>query len=60
MSYELRQFDPASCKPHRIWLIIGARGTGKSKLMQDLVYKTRKNYDLGMVMTATTSTVKTL
>ena len=60
MSYELRQFDPTTCKPHRVWLIIGARGTGKSKIMQDLVYKTRKNYDLGMAMTATTSTVETL
>lgn len=60
MTYELRQFDPTNCKQHRIWLIIGARGTGKSKLLQDLVYKTRDNYDVGIAMTATTSTVNAL
>ena len=58
MSYELRQFDPKTCKPHRMWLIIGQRGTGKSRLLQDIVYKTKDNYDIAMAMTATTSTVK--
>lgn len=60
MSYELRKFDPKHAKEHRMWLIIGARGTGKSKMLQDIVYETRGNYDLGMGMTATTSTVKDL
>lgn len=60
MTYEIKNFDPASTKPHRIWMFIGGRGTGKTNLMMDILYRTHKRYDLGMAMTATTSTVKKL
>jgi hypothetical protein len=57
---ELRKFDVGATKPHRTWLIIGARGTGKSKMLQDIIYHTRERYDVGMAMTATTSTANDL
>jgi len=59
MEYRLREFDPASTKHSRIWLIIGPRGSGKTILLRDILYKTRKHYDIGLAMTATTSTVDT-
>ena len=59
MEYRLREFEPASTKHSRIWLIIGPRGSGKTILLRDILYKTRKHYDIGLAMTATTSTVDT-
>jgi len=56
----LEKFDPAQAKPHRIWLIIGTRGSGKSVLLKDLLHKTRGAYDYGVAMTATHSTAETL
>ena len=56
----LIKFDPASAKPHRIWLIIGTRGSGKSVLQKDLLYKTRGAFDYGIAMTATHSSAETL
>ena len=45
-----------------LWLIIGPRGSGKTILLRDILYKTRKHYDIGLAMTgtATTSSVETL
>jgi len=60
MTYELHRFNPGETKPHRTWLIIGSRGTGKSQLLLDLLYHTRNKYDVAFAMTATTSTVDTL
>ena len=59
MEYRLREFEPASTKHSRIWLIIGPRGSGKTILLRDILYRTRKQYDIGVAMTATTSTVDT-
>ncbi len=59
MEYRLNQFKPAETKKHRIWLIIGPRGSGKSVLLNDILYHTRKQYDFGVAFTATTSTVET-
>ena len=59
MEYRLALFDPAQTKANRIWLIIGPRGSGKTILLRDILYKTRKQYDIGVAMTATTSTVDT-
>jgi hypothetical protein len=56
----LEKFDPASAKPHRIWLIIGTRGSGKSVLLKDLLYKTRGSFEYGLAMTATHSSAETL
>jgi type II secretory pathway predicted ATPase ExeA len=56
----LEKFNPAQAKPHRIWLIIGTRGSGKSVLLKDLLYNTSGAYDYGMAMTATHSSAETL
>ena len=60
MAYEIKQFDQTTSKPHRVWLIIGARGTGKSIILKNLLYATKDRYDLPIAMTATTSTVRML
>ena len=59
MEYRLNEFNPGDAKQHRIWLIIGPRGSGKSVLLKDILYQTRKQYDFGVAFTATTSTVDT-
>jgi energy-coupling factor transporter ATP-binding protein EcfA2 len=59
MEYRLNEFDPSTTKEHRIWLIIGPRGSGKSALLTDILFHTRNNYDIGVAFTATTSTVDT-
>ena len=59
MEYRLNEFKPAEVKKHRIWLIIGPRGSGKSVLLKDIIYHTRTQYDFGLAFTATTSTVET-
>ena len=56
----LEKFNPSQAKPHRIWLIIGTRGSGKSVLLKDLLYHTRGEYDFGLAMTATHSSAETL
>jgi hypothetical protein len=58
--YKITQFDPSKAKTNCVWLLIGPRNTGKSVLLKDLLYKTRHNYDFGMAMTKTVSTVKML
>lgn len=60
MTYEIKKFDPSKTEEHRIWMFIGGRGTGKTNLMMDVMYRTHRRYDIGMAMTATTSTVRTL
>ena len=34
----IRKFDPSTIKSHRIMLMVGRRGTGKSVLQQDMMY----------------------
>lgn len=60
MEFTLSKFNPAEAKKNCIWLLIGPRNTGKSVLLKDLLYHTHTNYDFGMAMTATVSTVDTL
>lgn len=52
-SLNLRRFDPASIKPHRIVVAIGKRGTGKSVLIRDLLYSQRQTLEYGLAMTPT-------
>jgi hypothetical protein len=59
MEYRLAEFKPAEAKKHRIWLIIGPRGSGKSVLMKDILFNIRTTIDFGLAFTATTSTVDT-
>jgi hypothetical protein len=57
---KLQKFDPAAAKPHRVWLIIGCRGSGKSMLLRDILYKTMGSFDWGAAMTATHTTAQDL
>jgi hypothetical protein len=55
--YRIEQFDPSKAGPSRVWLLIGARNSGKSVLLHDLLYNNQKNIDFATAMTATVSTV---
>jgi len=39
----IKKFEPSNIKKHRIFLLIGKRGTGKTTLMKDLIFNI-KNY----------------
>lgn len=56
-NYVIPKFEPRTSKKNCVWLIIGPRNTGKSVLLKDLLYKTKDNYDYGIAMTKTKSTV---
>ena len=56
--YRLSQFDPTSTKEHRVWLIIGPRGSGKTVVLKDLLYHTKKRYHVPFAFTATNSTAE--
>ena len=57
MRLKIQRFDPeAQMKPHRIALFIGRRGTGKSKLMEDIMYRIKDKVDFGLCMTPTEET----
>lgn len=58
--YRVKRFVPSECKDNRVYLIIGARGSGKSFLMFDLLYHLRKQYDYAIAMTSTISTADDL
>jgi hypothetical protein len=60
MDVNIPKFDPAATERHRIWLIIGCRGSGKSVLLKDLLFQTRSHYDAGTAMTATHTTAEVL
>ena len=54
----LKQFDVTTMKPHRIILVVGKRGTGKSVLQRDLMYNMREKIDFGLAMTPTEETAE--
>jgi hypothetical protein len=56
--YHLGKFDVANMKDNRIILLIGARGTGKTTLLFDLMYHMRDKWDWGLAMTPTMSTLE--
>ena len=53
MKLRVKRFDPNSLKPHRIILVVGKRGTGKSVLQRDLMYHLSDKVDFGLAMTPT-------
>ena len=58
--YTIRQFRPEDTKRHRIFLLLGGRGTGKTTILFDLLYRLRDRVDLPLAMTATKSTADRL
>lgn len=52
----VKRFDPRSLKAHRIIIIVGKRGTGKSVMQRDLMKHLADKIDFGMAMTPTEET----
>ena len=55
----VRKFDPKTLKPHRIIIVVGKRGTGKSVLQRDLLYHLADKLDFGLAMTPTEESAET-
>lgn len=53
MRLRVKRFDPNTLKPHRIIILVGKRGTGKSILTRDLMYHLKNKIDFGLAMTPT-------
>lgn len=58
MKVRLKRFDPTTIKAHRIIILVGKRGTGKSVLQRDLMYHMRDSVDFGLAMTPTEETAE--
>lgn len=57
MRLKIQRFEPGKqLKPHRICLLIGRRGTGKTKLAEDVMYRLSDQWDFGLCMTPTEET----
>lgn len=58
MKLQLSRFDPSAMKPHRIILLVGRRGSGKSKALDDLMFHVSSKVDFGVAMTPTEDTAR--
>jgi hypothetical protein len=58
MKLSIKKFDPANMKEHRIILLVGRRGMGKSVLMRDLMQQLAGRVDFGLAMTPTEDTAE--
>jgi hypothetical protein len=58
MKLKVKKYDPTKVKPHRITLIVGKRGSGKSKMLVDLMYHIPQ-VDFVMGMAPTEETINT-
>lgn len=59
-TYKIKKFDPRRMKKSRLIFCIGRKGTGKTHLLQDLMYHVREHYDHCLVMSPTASTREAL
>ena len=50
---KVKRFDFSEAEPSRVWLIVGARNTGKTVLLRDILYKMRRHIDFAVAMTTT-------
>lgn len=61
---EMRRFNVKNLKPKHlyryVYSLVGGRGSGKSVLLEQLMYLTQDRYDFAMAMTITKSTVDML
>ena len=53
MHVKVRKLDVQSIKPHRILLLLGKRGSGKTKLLIDLLSNMRDRFDFALAMCPT-------
>ena len=57
MRLKIQRFDPEKqLKDFRICLYIGRRGTGKTRLLEDIMYRMKDKWDFGLCMTPTEET----
>lgn len=58
----LKWFDPRTIGRYECFVaaLVGARKTGKTTLLTDMLWHTHRNFDFGLAMTATHSTVQML
>lgn len=57
---QMRKFDPSSIKVNRIILITGKRGTGKTTLLEYLLYHLRERFDVIIGMGGSNASVQML
>jgi hypothetical protein len=55
---DIKKFNMSAVEKNRIWLIIGGRNTGKSVLLEDILFNISKNLDLCCLMCPTLPTRK--
>ena len=53
MHVKVRKLDMQSLKPHRISLLLGRRGAGKSVLLRDMLANLKDRYDFALAMCPT-------
>ena len=53
MHVKVKKLDMRAVKPHRISLLLGRRGSGKSVLLRDILHHTRDRYDFALAMCPT-------
>lgn len=53
MHVKVRKLDLSSLKPHRICLLLGRRGSGKSVLLRDILSNLHDRYDFALAMCPT-------
>jgi energy-coupling factor transporter ATP-binding protein EcfA2 len=56
----IRAFDPSTMKPDATVLLIGKRGTGKSTLINDIMYHMRDKFQFGIAMSPTEGSTEAL
>ena len=56
----IQAFVPSKAEKYRIFLIIGGRNTGKTHLLEDLLFQMRKQIDICVAFCPTVPTVKML
>jgi hypothetical protein len=57
-SYRIKRFKPEESKENCAWLIIGGTDTGKSILLNHLLWATHERYDVPIAVTSTMDNVK--
>lgn len=54
---DIRKFNIKKLKPDRVVLLVGKRGSGKSILLEDILYYLSTDYDMGVGMSPTRETI---
>ena len=53
VTFNIKRFDPAQMKDDRILILVGRRGSGKSKLLADTMYNMHRRLDFGIAFSPT-------